>query len=261
MSGLIEYKKGADYENPNNVNRSPKRQAAVSRLALKVLDLFTPVRETSIDGLENITELPKDQQFIFAVSHDGSQDFPLVMKLLSEHRPIIVADLSTHHKPSQEFGSWIATKISGIPTLPVSWSFKRGGQKTPLFVPSDIYPMSVALDNGNDIMIAAYNPVIVGDDGKPIEPKPGFMASNLAIETGRPVVPIAVDVIEDSGKYKATIHVGEPFTINRVTGKEYGRRDIIQAVRKGGEIIFDEVRSLRQYPGEYPFAEDHRKNS
>lgn len=246
----------------------------------ETLDKFSPFKDVHVDGEENLEQIPEGQAVIFAVSHNGSQDFNVVIPRIGNKFDVVVTDISTHDDPRQEFGSWLGKKLIRIKTLPVTYGWNAGQRKQPLFNPGDADAMEEAAESGKSLLIAAYNPVIKEEDGSVREPTPGYMAGYLALRSGLPVVPIAVDaILRGDGKYDAAMHIGAPFSIDKAEFDDetfrqlYAQReggtlppesrarfvDMLRAVRASGEEVFSKVRSLQESPNTYPFAEVHRK--
>jgi hypothetical protein len=214
--------------------------------------------------MHNLESLPDNQPVIWTTTHNGSQDVPLAMAVLRGHREFVVADMSSHHDPRQEFGSWLITGLSGFDTLPVSWRFgeSRSEQKMPTFNPADAESMVRVLGSGKDLLVAGYNPVIKNRDGVVIPPRPGYMAALVSNNSGAPIMPLAVDINGDPGAYHAVVHIGERFMPEGATIREpitatEGSKEDLARLRRGGRQIFEVLRGLQDTPDDYPFAERH----
>jgi hypothetical protein len=261
----------------NPERQEQKHQSPNARLGKSIdflLAMQNKIRSRRTEGLEYLDELSVNESVIIAVSHSTGFDIPLAIDALDSRLNIAIADQSTHRQFGREHSAYLGQKIAGSDNfIAVSYSWHGNQKLTDQFNPQDAYPMAVALENGKSVIIAAHNPLILDDNNAALAPKPGFLAAYLSNLSGHRILPVAVDYIpsEDSRKYDAIVHIGEPFELyGQANAKELSKlsekrqrvglsteenRALVHSLgqlRRDGGTVFGKVQSLQMLELGYP---------
>lgn len=166
----------------------PKQTSRIGRWAK--FNSETKLHKPIVEGLENLTNIPKNEKVIITPNHLSDIDIETVIATVAPYRDVSVADQSTHLEVPI-FGSIMQflgeNELYGV-------SSKFGKKKTwlPTFRlnPQDYEAMKVPLEKGRALVIAAHQPT---HEWK-LPAKPGIGGILLAQKTGATILPTAVDI-------------------------------------------------------------------
>lgn len=235
----------------DDLEKEYKRKDRSSQRLVTALEVFTKiaVREIKVEGLDYISEIPPDRKVVIAVSHASDLDLPLVAGLLSKYFDIVITNQSVQYKFSQDPGSNVAMKISGIENyLPIDYQI-LGSRKPRKFNPENFKTMAEAMENGRSVVIAAHNPSHQGT----LE-RGAYGAVYLSEITGAIILPVGVSLESEEkevgmsdNKIKtllqrpvANIKIGKPFEPQRIEGINR-LAEIIEERKKGEKITEQEL--------------------
>lgn len=224
---------------------APERKATPKRLMMAIETMLkTQVKDILINGMEHLSEVPKDKKIIVAVSHITDIDVLLAIKALGNDFDLAVANPSFHHKFSEEWPTNIGLRIAGKDNFfPIDFK-KNGEEKKPsAFNPENFEPMQKAMEGGKSMAIAAHSPSHAGR----LE-KGGYAAVYLSALTDAIIIPVGINLKSEKpvGMYEnpletlkkrpdAEINIGIPFNLEKIEGIE----DLaaISSKRKRGEKL------------------------
>lgn len=154
------------------------------------LNSESKLHKPTVDGLENLTAIPENQELIIATTHLSDIDMETAISTVSPYRDVSVASQSTHLE-NPIFGRlmrWATeNEIYGV-----SSKFGKKPNWLPAFRfnPKDYEAMKAPLEKGRAMVIAAHRPTHEWE----LPDKPGLGAIYLAQISGGVILPTAVDV-------------------------------------------------------------------
>lgn len=208
-------------EGSNIVSVKQKSPLAI-RLGMDALvHLSKPIRNTNVEGYENLEDISSIAPVVVATSHTSEFDIPLSVKALSGHLDIAISNQSTHHSIRSEPGMFLSLSLVGKDNfIPISYEWKDGQKVPNSFDPTNAGPMIRAIENNKSVLVAAHNPFIHAADGEVRKPKPGYFAAYLSLLTDTPVLPVGVDLHPTSevGRFDSVVRIGSPFNLAPMSG-------------------------------------------
>lgn len=173
------------FENDLNPRKRISRIGIVTKINSE-LKLHKPV----IEGLGNLTQIPKTEKLIIATTHLSDIDIETAIAAIAPYRDVSVTSQSTHleNPISGRIMRWAAKKeIYGISSRPRKNSTWRQDFE---FNPQNYEAMRTPLEKGRALVIAAHQPT---HEWK-LPNKPGLGAIYLAQISGATILPTAVDI-------------------------------------------------------------------
>jgi len=150
----------------------------------------TKLNKPTIEGLENLTNIPRAEKLIIASTHLSDIDTETAIATVAPYRDVSVADQSTHLE-IPVFGN-IMRFLGENELYKVSSRFGKKGNWLPAFRlnPKDYEAMRAPLEKGRVLVIAAHQPTHEWR----LPNKPGLGAIYLAQITGATILPTAIDI-------------------------------------------------------------------
>lgn len=197
----------------------------------KLMKLITEsaIQQPAVEGLQNLAEIPPNQQVVFAVSHLSDVDVPAAASALSLYRPIDVVILRTGAIDLKQIPF---IKLAGkhhFHTIDNTFNLKTQTPHT-RFNADNFQEMKEAMSKGRDIVIAVHKPT---RDGK-LSGNPGIGSIYLAQMADALIVPVALDIHSEKPigmaydligtlrriikrvRPKATLSIGKPMALPKI---------------------------------------------
>lgn len=257
-----------NFEKPPQTNEQEsqaearKETPARFRLAVDIL-LKANFGKIKVKGEENLDKLPPGAKVIIATTHISDFDVLVPIVKLGKRFKIKAVNASLQHDVRKDAMPSLSVIAAGKEnTIPVDfkWGKNPKGQKSyysSSFNPDNFTPMKEALDDGDAILMAAYNPEPIKSGMLPA--KGGYGAVYLAEVSDAVIVPVAVNIKSKdpfAGMRERAIQtlldrpememvIGEPITLDKVSGIERMAEILKQREKDPKSITKNEIGELR----------------
>lgn len=223
------------------------------RLAnLARLSMLPYIRDVNITGKEKLDILPKDRPIIFAGTHFFNTDISIIISIIGKEFPIKVVQASTHESPIESLGGYLVYVLGGKNNFLSIKTIKNDKKEVGVFNFDDYKPMIDCLNNGTNLVMAAY----YNDDqkyfydsctykeGLILPDKGGVGSIYVAKETNALIVPIAANLDINKG---IGISIGDPLEVKKTESDDMSdtknRTLFFNELRQGSALL---MKSLAQ---------------
>lgn len=224
-----------------NISHPTSRLEACTGLALRLF-----IKETRVQGEENLENLPKDRPIIFATTHLTTLDVTGAINLIAKNFDINVVHAENQDHFLQAPIPFLTTRIADKNNfLPIS----------PNYIEDEFTAIENTLRSGKPILMAAYaqhgskNEYYreLTQKNVVLPKKGGIGAVFLAQKTNSIIVPLAVDIADDK---VLTINIGEYLDLEKIENLDKFRVDrdetrlISEKLRQQSEVLMDSLRVM-----------------
>lgn len=169
----------------------------------------------SVDGMENLYDLPKDAQLVLATSHLSDIDIQTVTAALGDNLPLVITSLTANQ--NDPMLGRVINHIGREYFLDVEAKFEGQYIRSKL-KPENMQAISESLDEGRVPVIAAMNPS--KKEEWEMTKHPGRMLPYVAsMKDNVYVVPVAVDIHSPKPIGRATPKNIARAALNRISGR------------------------------------------
>jgi len=204
------------------------------------LSMFPNIKEVNIAGKEKLDILPKDRPIIFAGTHFFKTDISIIISIIGKEFPIKVVQASTHESPIESLGGYLVYVLGGKNNFLSIKTIKNDKKEVGVFNFDDYKPMIDCLNNGINLVMAAYyndDPKYYYDrfdykEGLILPDKGGVGCIYAAKKTNALIVPMAVNLDINKG---IRINIGDPLEFKKI-------ENIDMSDTKNRTAFFNELR-------------------